>query len=189
LKHNLNPQMRSRMVRLIRLLLPAVLVLCGILHPQDDHLPVYSREYLIGAARELMAEARYCALITLDESGHPQAREMYPFLPDTSMIVWLGTTINSRKVDEIRKDPRVTLYYQVEEAKGYVTIRGRAEIIDDPVEKAHHFMPGWFEFYPDMTAFLPIKVTPEKLEIVSYPHQITGNEITWQAPAVEFDQK
>ena len=69
-----------------------------------------SREKLIAAAREIMAAARYCALITLDSSGRPQARTLDPFAPDENMVVWLGTNPRSRKVAAIRRHPRVSLY-------------------------------------------------------------------------------
>src|SRR6185312_15174563 len=47
-----------------------------------------SRDELIAAARETMSAARYCALITQDSSGRPQARTLDPFPPDENMVVW-----------------------------------------------------------------------------------------------------
>ena len=57
-----------------------------------------NRNELISAAREIMLAARYCALITLDETGRPNARTMDPFEPEHHMVVWLGTNSRSRKV-------------------------------------------------------------------------------------------
>src|SRR5210317_708933 len=79
---------------------------------QDTVITNYERDTLIRAAREIIQSAKYCALITLDTSGHPQVRTMDPFLPKDDMVVWLGTNINSRKIKEIRNDSRVTLYYE-----------------------------------------------------------------------------
>ena len=143
---------------------------------------------LIAAAREIMDSARYCALITLDRSGRPQARAMEPFAPEADMVVWLGTNSRSRKVQEIRKDPRVTLYYADPEGGGYVAISGTAQLVDDPKEKAARWKEGWEEFYPDRKDnYLLIAITPLRLEIISYRHGITGDTVTWRTPSVEFE--
>ena len=63
------------------------------------------------AAREIIKDAGNCALITIDEDGKPRARTMDPFSPEDDFMVWFGTNIKSRKVKQIRNDPRVTLYY------------------------------------------------------------------------------
>lgn len=96
-----------------------------------------SREALLAAARAIMDAARYCAVITTDKAGRPQARTVDPFPPDTDMVVWFATNPKSRKVAELRRDPRVTLHYFDSRSPqlGYVTLLGRARLVDDPAEK------------------------------------------------------
>ena len=94
---------------LFRISALAFLVTCGagVFPParsQESQKPL-SRAELIATAREIMTAARYCALITLDSSGRPQARTVDPFPPDENMVVWLGTNPRSRKVAEIRRNP------------------------------------------------------------------------------------
>ena len=145
------------------------------------------RDTLISAARELMETTRYCALITLDKSGHPQVRTMDPFSPDEDMVVWLGTNVNSRKVGEIRNDSRVTLYYGDPDGGGYAVIQGKAYLINDTEKIEQYWKKEWDEFYPDKSStYTLIKVIPEKLEIISYRHGITGSSITWAVPYVDF---
>ena len=142
---------------------------------------------LIMAAREIMTTARYCALITMDSSGRPQARTLDPFPPDENMIVWLGTNPRSRKVAEIRRNPRVTLYYFDRESQAYVTIHGSARLVNDPKEKAKRWKEEWKDFYPDRTKdYLLIAVTPEKLEVVNVKKSILGDQHTWKPPTVSF---
>src|ERR1041384_2368390 len=81
----------------------------------------WPRNELISAAREIMNAARYCALITIDARGRTNARAMDAFTPDEKMIVWLATNPHSRKVAEIRRNSRVTLYYFDRENQAYVT--------------------------------------------------------------------
>jgi general stress protein 26 len=66
---------------------------------------------IMKAAREIMTSVKTCALITLDQEGRPAVRAMEPFPPESDFTVWFGTNPNSRKVAQIKEDPRITLYY------------------------------------------------------------------------------
>ena len=153
----------------------------------QDRKQQLSRDELITAARQTMSAARYCALITQDSSGRPQARTLDPFPPDENMVVWLGTNPRSRKVAAIRRNPRVTLYYFDREAQAYVTIYGIARLINDPKAKLKWWKDEWKEFYPDRTKdFLLIRVTPERLEVVNVKKNIVGDPHTWKPPTIKF---
>jgi general stress protein 26 len=149
--------------------------------------PARGRDSLLTAARSLMAGAHYAGLITLDSAGAPQARTVEPFPPETDFTVWIGTNPRTRKVGEIQRDARVTLYYYDPSAMGYVTIHGRAQVVDDPALKRTWWNPGWEAFYPDRDkGYLLLKVTPERLEIVSPAHGIMGDAVTWRPPTVRL---
>lgn len=146
-----------------------------------------SRDELIAAAREIMTTTRYCALITTDRAGHAQARTMDAFAPDENMSVWLATNPKSRKVGEIRRQPRVTLYYFDRESQAYVTIHGSARLVNDAKEKARHWKDEWQAFYPNRDKdYLLIEVRPERLEVVNVAKGIIGDSRTWNPPAVTF---
>src|SRR5512143_592029 len=101
----------------------------------EERRPKLERAQLIAAAREIMAGQTYCGLVTLDESGRPQVRTMNPFPPEEDMTVWFATNTRSRKVQEMRRDPRVVLYYaNHKEATGYVALSGRAVLVEDMQE-------------------------------------------------------
>ena len=165
-----------------------VILFCPLwIWAQDTEFENYERDTLITAAKDIMMSARYCALITLDKSGHPQVRTMDPFSPNQDLVVWLGTNKNSRKVHEIRNDSRVTLYYEAPNGSGYVVIQGNATLIDDPEQKEKYWKEEWDDFYPDKNStYTLIKVAPNKLEIISYMHGITGSSRTWTVPHIEF---
>lgn len=100
--------------------LPRLLLILGLLAvfvtpvvAQEKEKPAapLTRSELIAAAREIIGAQQYCALITLDEQGRPVARTMNPFPPEDDMTVWIATNALSRKVQQLRHDPRVTLYY------------------------------------------------------------------------------
>lgn len=157
---------------------------------QEPPSPTHSREALLAAARDVIAAARYATLITLDAAGHPQARAIDPFTPDDDFVVWIGTNRRTRKVGEILRDPRVTLYYFDELSAAYVTIRGTARVVTDPEDTARRWKPEWEAYYPDRAAdYVLIAVTPRRLEIVSEQLGIVGDPLTWAPPAVEFPER
>lgn len=145
------------------------------------------RDTLLAAARDMMAKAHYCALITLDASGHPRARTMDAFPPEENMVVWMGTSRVTRKVEEIRNDPRVTLYFAHPDNVGYVTLYGTAKLVDTPEEKDKRWSEEYASYFPEGKAsYILIAVTPERMEIVDYSRGITGDPKTWKPQTVKF---
>jgi general stress protein 26 len=114
---------------------------------------------------------------------------MDPFLPEEDMVVWLGTDRGTRKVQDIERDPRVTLYYFAPEADGYVTISGTARLVDDPAEKDRRWKSGWEPYYADREEdYVLIAVSPTWMEVISYSRGIVGDAETWVPPVVKFDE-
>jgi general stress protein 26 len=150
----------------------------------------WSRDELISTAREIMNTARYCALITTNAMGQGvDARTMDAFAPDEKMIVWLATNPRSRKVGEIRRHPRVTLYYFDRENQAYVTIHGSARLVNERAEKARHWKEDWKTFYPNRDKdYLLIKVVPTRLEVVDTRKGIVGDAKSWRPPTVWFSK-
>jgi general stress protein 26 len=179
----------NSLARACLLLCLAVFTPC--VHGQVKPAPRQDRQSLLATAREIMKTARYCALITLDSNGRPQARTMDPFPPGENMEVWLGTNPNSRKVREILRDAHVTLYYSVNEDQAYVAISGRARIVTDAKAKARYWKDEWKEFYPDREkGFVLLSVIPQKLEVVNVKKGVIGgNSITWEPPSVTFGNR
>lgn len=146
-----------------------------------------SRAELLGIAREVVEGAAFASLATLDDEGHPAVRAMDPLPPDGNWVVWLATNPDSRKVGQLRARPRLALHYLAEGVPAYVTLVGRARLVDDPGMKARHWKDSWTPFYPDRDAsVLLIEVTPIRLEVVSEAHGAPGDPRTWRAHVVEF---
>jgi len=140
------------------------------------------------AAREIMIAAGTCALITIDDEGRPRVRVMDPFLPENDFTIWFGTNPKSRKVNQIKKNSKVTLYYLDSDSSGYVMIHGIAQLVDDHKEKEKRWKDEWEAFYPNKPeGYILIKVSPEWMEVISYSHGILGDPSTWQPPVILFD--
>lgn len=138
-------------------------------------------------AKEIIVAAKNCALITVDSTGIANARTMDPFAPQEDFTVWLATNPKSRKVEDIRNNSKVTLYYFDKSDPGYVTIQGNASLVDDPEKKEHFWKEEWKNFYKDRkTDYLLIKVVPKKLFVISERYKVLGDSLTWKAPEIEF---
>jgi general stress protein 26 len=138
--------------------------------------PVFSAdERALQAARAIMEASAYCFLITVDAAGQPQARMMEPFAPQPDMTIWFGTHPRTRKVAEIRKNPRATVAYSDPQGAGYVTLLGTARIVDDADERRRHWKENWDEFFPGGPAgrnFTLIEFKPSRIELISVSREI-----------------
>jgi general stress protein 26 len=142
---------------------------------------------LIAAAREIMGAQTYCALITIDGTGRPQVRTMNPFPPEQDMTVWFATNTRSRKVSEIRRDPRVTLYYSDHKtAIGYVALAGRAVLVEDMQEILKRKRAYWDQAFPGLKNLVLIKVVPERLDVLNYKDGTKPDSETWRTPSIEL---
>lgn len=147
-----------------------------------------SKDLLIRTtAREIIDGSKYCNLISMGEDGYPNARIMDPFKPDKGWVIWMGTNLLSRKVREIKKNRKISVFYESPGGDGYVTLKGTGTINNEKENKKKYFKPEWKEFYPvDRKYFVLIKFIPEKLEIVSYKKGLLGDKVTWEAPSVKL---
>ncbi len=157
-------------------------------YSQENEADISERDKYITIAREIIETAHYCALITLDQFGKPHVRMMEPVSHQDDMVVWLGTNSKSRKVQEIRNNPQVTLYYSDHEGGSYVAIAGTANLIDDPEKKDRLWREEWDTLFPGWknNFYILIQVIPNRLEILSYMHGIVGDPETWEAPHIDF---
>lgn len=139
------------------------------------------------AARRVIDAAKYAAFITLDSTGRPHARTVQPVAPDSTMVVWFATNPLTRKVGEVARDRRVSLYYFDPESLAYVTLTGSARIVRDRAEQDRHWNPAWDAFYPNRASgVVLVEVTPERLEIVDIKRRISGDARTWRPPSVQL---
>ncbi len=138
--------------------------------------PELSRDSLLTVALTIIESAQSQTLVTVDEYGKPQARIMSAFPPEENMVIWLGTSTNSRKVQQISNNPNVMVFYYDTKGMSYVSVAGQARLVNDPEKKAHYWKEGWTRYYPDPEKdYILIEVTPERLEICSYQYKLFWN--------------
>ena len=146
-----------------------------------------SRSAVLTAARDVMQRARYATLITIGADGQPEARIVDPLVPDAQMTIWIGTNPVTRKVADVRRDPRVTLMYFDATGNEYVSVVGHARVVTGSAERSRHWKPEWGPFYRNGASgadFVLLRVTPTRLEIVSPRHKLINDSLTWRPVTV-----
>ncbi len=146
-----------------------------------------NRDTLMLAAHEIMTQTTYCALVSIDSAGQPQVRTMNPFPPNDEFITWFATSRASRKVKELKNNPKVCVYYADHNtAKGYVNINGVAEVIDNK-ELLIKMKRAYWEGIPNwQDIFVLIKIKPVSVEVINYAHGLNNEPKTFKAPSVVF---
>jgi len=159
--------MNTIFVKALKYMLLLLTITAGLLTAQTGEsyrVREVSNDSLMIYARAIVDSARCRVLVTVDEEGKPHAREMSPFRPEDNWVIWLGTSPVSRKVKQIEKNPNVVVLYYDTKGLSYVSVSGKAHLINDPDLKNKYWVKGWEQFYPDRdTGYILIKVVPEKL--------------------------
>jgi general stress protein 26 len=131
------------------------------------------RDSLLQTAKTIIDSSSCHVFITVDENGKPHAREMSPFPIEKNWVIWLVTSQGSRKAKQIQNNPNVIVYYYEPKGYSYVSIAGKARLVNDSDKKAKYWIEGWERYYPDREKnYILIEVTPENLEVISYKHKI-----------------
>ncbi|MGR3541050.1 MAG: pyridoxamine 5'-phosphate oxidase family protein [Hasllibacter sp.] len=143
--------------------------------PMDHRTDEDSRRKVVDMARK----ARIAMMATFDAKGMPHARPMAAVAyedPDEGTALWFFTRAESRKLDELRADPRVMLNYSDESSDNWLSINGRAEVLRDR-QKAKELwqepLRTWFPEGPEDDAVALIKVIPEEAEYWDSPSGVT----------------
>jgi general stress protein 26 len=150
---------------------------------------------IVDSARSLMRADSSVALVTIDSTGQPRVRTVRAFVdpPDASnragaLTVWIMTRLTTRKVEQMRANPRVTLYFNDDAKLSYATIMGTATVHTDPEHpgaKRHYDAEYARFFWPKFPEdFVMIEVKARWLEHLG--PGIPAHDENWRPQAVTF---
>ena len=130
---------------------------------------------LLRLARETVNAVPTCLAITMDSNGDANARAINTSKLTDEWTVRFMTDRRTRKVGEIARTGRMTLVYHHQVGGAYVTLVGRASIIDDVAVKQAIWQPASFKWHPggptDPNVVL-IEFVAERIETWNTPGQI-----------------
>lgn len=156
---------------------------------------------ILKAARSLMESDENMALVTVDGQGQPRARSVRAFLSDidetdprAGMTVWVMTRDSTRKIGQIMRNPKVTLYFNDDAKFSYLSLMGTATVHTDPEHRtikailAREALEGYAEyFWPNFPeGFVMIEVQPRWIEFMG--PGVKNHPEHWRPQAVEFSQ-
>jgi len=111
---------------------------------------------------ELIETAKAVYLSTVDSKGYPITRamvnvrnkEQYPEFTDffdkqeNKFVIFFSTNTSSTKIDHIKKNPKVSVYFcDPEDFKG-IMFSGEVEMIEDMDIKREFFLESSIRYYP-----------------------------------------
>ena len=88
-------------------------------------------EYVIDLAKKLASGERPGVLATVDEQGMPHMRWMATLSLHDWPLLYTITSPTSRKIQHIKRQPRVSWMFSNDELNIIINIRGTARIVDD----------------------------------------------------------
>jgi general stress protein 26 len=106
-------------------------------------------------------------LTTLGGEGHFHSRPMQLQRHDPDGTLWFATSLDSHKIDDVRRDDRCCVAFLKDSS--YVSISGRAELVKDKRLIEAMWKPtwrGWFPDGPGEPELVLLKVVPEHVEYV-----------------------
>ena len=118
------------------------------------------------AIAEVLREIDICMLVTRRDGavrGRPMSNNGKVEYDGDS---WFFTFRDSGKVADIEADPTVELAYVATEQSTWVSVEGRAEIVDDADRKEALWEPGleqWFQHGPDDPQVVLLKVRADRV--------------------------
>lgn len=151
---------------------------------------------ILDSARALLRADPNVALVTVDRAGQPRVRTVLAFVdppdatdPTRGFTVWIMTRGTTRKVAQIRANPRVTLYANDDARMTYATIMGTATVHTDAEHPGarRHYDAGYAQFFwPDFPRdFVMIEVRASWLEFMG--PGVPNHREHWRPQAVVFE--
>ena len=132
--------------------------------------------------RKLLDGMEICILTTLGSDGHFRCRPMQMQRHDEDGVLWFATSMDSQKIADLKANPRCGVAFL--EGHTYVSLSGRAELVQDRglVRKLWDVSwRAWFPDGPEQEDLVLLKVTPEHVEWVA-PE---GGVMRWLATGVK----
>ena len=114
------------------------------------------------AALELLATAEDAYVTTVAPDGYPRTRAMFNLRNrsafhslvsvfaghEKDLLIYLGTNTSSAKIDEIRRNPKGSIYFCDHPSVVGMCFVGNFEVLTDSKLRRALWVDGWERYYP-----------------------------------------
>lgn len=97
---------------------------------------------------ELIRGLKFAMLATVHSDGAVHSCPMVTQQADIDGHLWFFTGTNSEKVDAIRENDNVCVAFTDPDRQRYVSVSGRAQLLNNPEKKAELWNPTYAEWFP-----------------------------------------
>lgn len=98
---------------------------------------------------DLIEDIEIAMFTTRRADGRLVSRPMATQKRAAGADLWFVTMRSSEKLDEIRNDPQVNLGYFKDRTKEWVSVSGRARVVDDRAKIHELYAPDWRAWFGD----------------------------------------
>ena len=116
----------------------------------------------------------YSNLITIDSSGMPKARMMENLEFGDDLVCWFGTGASSPKVQEIKTNPKVCVFFYQPRDHSSIRLQGEATVVTDVALRKKRWRENWAVYWPDGPTnedFTLIKIVPREITYLDWPNR------------------
>lgn len=116
---------------------------------------------------DMIKDIRIAMMTTEEPDGTLRSRPMYMQQAEFDGDIWFFTRRDSAKVDEIMQDKQVNLSYAEPDDNRFVSLSGKAELVDDMAKKEelwHDMLKAWFPDGLDDPQLVLLKVAADSAQ-------------------------
>lgn len=113
---------------------------------------------------ELIKDFDTAMMTTLGRDGQMHSRPMATQKPEPDSPIWFVAALDTAKVEDLQKDPRINLAYYRPSDRAWVSLCGTARLDTDKQRIKRLWQPDWkiwFPQGPDQEGMVLINVVPE----------------------------
>lgn len=102
----------------------------------------------ISKASDLLYRSEIAMVGSNGEGGYPNIKAMFKIKSEDLRHVWFSTISSSRRVMQLKKEPRACIYFFDSQAFSGLMLTGNIEIVLDIETKKQLWHKGWEAYYP-----------------------------------------
>jgi general stress protein 26 len=116
------------------------------------HYFLYNTFMKITYAKEtglaLIKRSKIAMLGTIDEKGYPNIKAMMNLISEGLRTIWFSTNTSSKRVAQLQKNNRVSVYYVDEVKMMGLMLVGEIELLQDEESRKKLWFDGCEKYYP-----------------------------------------
>lgn len=117
--------------------------------------------------KEKVGDLKIAMMTTQEFNGQLHSRPMYTSAIESTGVFWFFTSDQSEKIQELQRNHQVNLAYSDPDGDTYVSVSGRAELVEDKAKMHdlwHPMLKAWFADGLDTPDISLVKITAERAE-------------------------